>query len=64
MQKQDILSMLHGEIRNMCYDRCSSFRVSSVFYTKRLFQTAHGKMAESRMGEEEACLNQKLEEKI
>jgi len=38
--------------------------VSSVFYTKRLFQTAHGKMAESRMGEEEACLNQKLEEKI
>ena len=35
-----------------------------VFDTKRLFQTAHGKMAESRMGEEEACLNQKLEEKI
>ena len=53
-----------GRASIRCYDRCSSFRVSSVFYTKRLFQTAHGKMAESRMGEEEACLNQKLEEKI
>ena len=46
-----------------CYDLCC-LRVSPVFYTKRLFQTAHRKMAESRMGDGEACLDQKLEEKI
>jgi hypothetical protein len=42
----------------------SETRRVPVFYTKRLFQTAHGKMAESRMGDEEACLDQKLKEKI
>ena len=37
---------------------------TSVLYTKEPFQTADGKMAESRMGDEEACLDLKLEKMI
>ena len=36
----------------------------AVLYTKRLFHTADGRMAESRMGDEEACLDLKLEKMI
>ena len=35
-----------------------------VFYTMGLFQTADGEMAKSRMGEEEASLNNKQNKKI
>ena len=35
-----------------------------VFYTSGLFQTADGEMAKSRMGEEEASLNNKQKKKI
>ena len=38
--------------------------VTLVFYTTELFQTADGEMAESRMGDEEACLDLKLKRKI
>ena len=37
---------------------------SSVLYTKRPFQTTDGRMAESRMGEDKACRDLKLEEMI
>ena len=36
----------------------------SVLYTRELFQTADGKMAESGMGDKEACLDLKLEKMI
>ena len=35
-----------------------------VSYTTRLFQTADGEMSESRMGDEEACLDKKQTRKI
>ena len=35
-----------------------------VFYTRGLFQTADCEMAESKMGEEKACLNNKQKKKI
>ena len=35
-----------------------------VFYTSGLFQTGDGEMAKSRMGEEEASLNNKQKKKI
>ena len=35
-----------------------------VSYTTRLFQTADGEMSESRMGDEEACLDKKQKRKI
>ena len=37
----------------------SETRRMPVFYTSGLFQTAHCEMAESMMGEEEACLDTK-----
>ena len=37
---------------------------SSVLYTRRPFQTADRRRADSRMGEEEACPDLKLEEMI
>ena len=44
----------------LCYGQCC-FRdpAKKVFYTRGLFQTAHCEMAESRMGDEEACLDRK-----
>ena len=45
-------------------DELCCFQRLSVLYTKELFQTADGKMAESRMGDEEACLDLKLEKRI
>ena len=35
-----------------------------VSYTTRLFQTADGEMAESKMGDKEACLHKKQKRKI
>ena len=46
-----------------CNELCC-FQRLAVLYTKELFQTADGKMAESRMGDEEACLDLKLEKMI
>ena len=40
------------------------FQRSPVLYTKEPFQTADRKMAESRMGDEEACLDLTLEKMI
>ena len=37
----------------------SETRQRPVFYTRGLFQTAHCETAESRMGDEEACLDRK-----
>jgi hypothetical protein len=37
--------------------------VKSVFYTSGLFQTADREMAKSKMGDEEACLNNKKQKK-
>ena len=45
-------------------DKLCCFQRLSVLYTKEPFQTADGKMAESRMGDEEACLDLKLEKMI
>ena len=35
-----------------------------VSYTTRLFQTADGEMAKSKMGDKEACLDKKQKRKI
>ena len=48
-----------AQMRELC-----CFQRLSVLYTKELFQTADGKRAESRMGDEEACLDLKLEKMI
>ena len=40
------------------------FQSVTGLYTQRLFQTSDGRMAESRMGEEEAYRDLKLEEMI
>ena len=45
-------------------DELCCFQRLSVLYTKELFQTADGKMAESRMGNKEAYIDQKLEKMI
>ena len=51
-------------VKVSCFVTIDVLSESSVLYTKRLFQTADGRMAESRMGEEEACRDLKLEEMI
>ena len=38
--------------------------VKPVSYTSGLFQTVDGEMAESKMGDKEACLDQKQKRKI
>ena len=48
---------------DLCDELCC-FQRLPVLFTKELFQTADGKMAESRMGDEEACLDLKLEKRI
>ena len=48
-----VLLLLLGVLLLAVFNDLCGFRGSLVFYTKRLFQTAHGKMAESRMADKD-----------